>query len=255
MSLASDRVLGIIPARLASQRLPRKPLHSIAGRPLIAWVWDRVSGMRVLDACVVATDADEVEEACAAIGARVVRTATTHASGTDRAAEVVARAEYSDYGIVVNAQGDEPFVTEEQVGAAIEEVRKGSDVGTVATPVGSGEAWTDPAVVKVTRRSDGAALYFSRAPIPFKRDGSPSAQELCTAAYLRHVGLYAYRRETLLRWAGLPMSELEEIERLEQLRPLAAGLRIGVAVVAESAGGIDTLEDARRAEVLLRAAG
>jgi 3-deoxy-manno-octulosonate cytidylyltransferase (CMP-KDO synthetase) len=211
--------------------------------------------MNAVDACVVATDAPEIEAVCRELGASVVRTAATHASGTDRVAEVARMPEFAGYDIVVNVQGDEPFVTEQQVAAAVAEVRKGSDVGTVATPVGSREAWLSPAVVKVARRSDGAALYFSRAPIPWKRDGAPEADELESPSYLRHVGLYAFRRDALLQWSALPVGALEEIEKLEQLRALAAGLRIGVAVVPRAEGGVDTLEDARRAEVLLRAAG
>jgi 3-deoxy-manno-octulosonate cytidylyltransferase (CMP-KDO synthetase) len=240
---------------MASQRLPGKPLHLIAGRPLIAWVWDRVATLDALHDCVIATDTELVAEACRQLGAPVVMTEPTHTSGTDRVAEVAQREEYQDYGIVVNVQGDEPFVTGEQVAEAIEQVRQGCDVGTIATPVRSLEAWTDPGVVKVARRSDGAALYFSRAPIPWKRDGAPTAAELSSETYLRHVGVYAFTRAALQRWTSLPAGELEEIERLEQLRPLAAGLRIGVGIVAHAEGGIDTPEDATRVEARLQSRG
>ncbi|HEX7051308.1 MAG TPA: 3-deoxy-manno-octulosonate cytidylyltransferase [Longimicrobiales bacterium] len=248
------RILGVIPARIGSARLPRKPLVPLAGRPLIEWVWRRVQSFSGLDAVVVATDSEEVAAACRAAGAAVELTRPTHPSGTDRVAEVAARPGYRDFDIIVNIQGDEPFITEAQVMAAAEQVREGWDVGTVATPVRTLEAWRDPAVVKVARRDDGAALYFSRAPIPFRREGDPSAADLATPRYLRHLGVYAYAPATLARWVALPPGALEEIERLEQLRALAAGLSIGVAVVAAAAGGVDTHEDARRAEEQILAA-
>jgi 3-deoxy-D-manno-octulosonate cytidylyltransferase len=228
VTLANGRVLGVVPARLGSHRLPRKPLLSIAGRPLIAWVWENVAALDVLDSCVVATDAEEVADVCRSIGAPVVMTSTAHAAGTDRVAEVARREEFRGHDIIVNIQGDEPFMTAEIVSAAVHEVRRGRDVGTVATPVRTLDAWRDPAVVKVTRRSDGAALYFSRAPIPWKRAGEPTAAELGTAN----------------RWS--------RIERLEQLRALAAGLTIGVGRGGGREGGVDTLADAERAERRLR---
>lgn len=241
-------VLGVIPARLHSQRLPRKPLQQLAGKTLIEWVWRRVSSLHVFDACVVATDSPEIAAECVRFGAAVELTSPEHPSGTDRIAELAARPPYAGYGIVVNVQGDEPFVTAAQVEGAVAQVRAGCDVGTVATPVRTLAAWRDPAVVKVTRRDDGTALYFTRAPVPFRRDGEPGEGELSSERYLRHIGVYAYRQEALRRWVSLPPHPLEELERLEQLRALAAGMRIGVAVVAEAEGGVDTIEDARRAE-------
>ena len=253
MPVHDARVLGVIPARLGSERLPRKPLYPLAGRPLIEWVWLRVSPMNVADTWVVATDSPEVAAACKAFGATVVLTDAAHASGTDRVAEVAALEEYADFGIIVNVQGDEPFIDETHVRESIEQVRTGWDVGTVATPLGSSAGWRDPSVVKVTRRSDGAALYFSRAPIPFSRDGEPDSEALASALYLGHVGVYAYTRSALMRWVALPPHALEQTERLEQLRPLAAGLTIGVGVVARSERGVDTMADADRAERRLRA--
>lgn len=245
-------VLAVIPARLRSERLPRKPLVELAGRPLIEWVWRRVRGFESLDAVVVATDSEEIAGVCRRIGAEVVMTEAGHASGTERVAEVVRRPEYSGYPVVVNVQGDEPFVTPEQVGAAARMVLDGWDVGTVAAPVGTVEAWLDPAVVKVVRRADGGALYFSRSPVPHLRGGEPTAADLSSGRYLRHIGIYAYAPAALRRWIELPPSALESIERLEQLRALEAGLSIGVGVVAASRGGVDTPEDAARAEQELR---
>jgi 3-deoxy-manno-octulosonate cytidylyltransferase (CMP-KDO synthetase) len=238
----------VIPARLGSERLSRKPLHPIAGRPLLEWVWRRVSGFRSLERVVVATDAAEIVAACRSWGAAVELTSEHHASGTERLGELVAREEYQGYDVVVNVQGDEPFVEEAHVAEAVAQVRRGFDIGTVAAPVATVEAWHDPGVVKVTRRADGAALYFSRSPIPHLRGGDPSPEALSAEPYLRHIGLYAYRPDVLRRWSELPASALETIERLEQLRALDAGLTIGVGVVAEAVGGVDTLADAERAE-------
>jgi 3-deoxy-manno-octulosonate cytidylyltransferase (CMP-KDO synthetase) len=166
-------------------------------------------------------------------------------------AEVAAREAFAGYDIIVNVQGDEPFIAPEHVAASVAEVTRGHDIGTVAAPVGTLEAWRDPAVVKVVRGTDGRALYFSRAPVPHLRDGDPTAADLGGTLYLRHVGIYACRRAALHRWVALAPGALETVERLEQLRALEAGLTIGVAVVAQSDGGVDTLEDARRAEARL----
>jgi 3-deoxy-manno-octulosonate cytidylyltransferase (CMP-KDO synthetase) len=207
--------------------------------------------MTTLGDCVVATDSEEVRDVCLRLGAKVVLTAASHASGTDRVAEVAAMRAYRDYDVIVNVQGDEPFMEGDQVRSAVLQVQGGWEIGTVATPVRTLEAWRDPAVVKVTRRPDGAALYFSRAPIPFVRDRLPTPEELSTPHYLRHVGVYAYGRSALERWAALPPAGLEMIEQLEQLRPLSAGLTIGVGLVDHAEGGIDTPDDARRAEARL----
>lgn len=247
------RVLGVIPARLASERLPRKPLHVLAGRPLIEWVWRRVRGFPILDAVVVATESEEVASVCRGFGAEVELTSSSHASGTDRVAEVAARPAYRGYDVVINIQGDEPFMGEAEVAASARLVLDGWDVGTAAAPVETLEAWRNPAVVKVVRRDDGGALYFSRAPIPYLRDREPTPEELASHRILRHVGVYAFKPAALERWVSLPPGMLEEYERLEQLRALAAGLSIGVALVDRVEGGVDTIEDARRAEARLLA--
>lgn len=220
---------------------------------MIEWVWRRVAGMRLFDAVVVATDSEEVAAVCHGMGAAVELTAASHASGTDRVAEVAARSAYAGYDVIVNVQGDEPFIEEEPVAEAARLVVEGWPIGTVATPIRTLEAWRDPAVVKVVRRDDGGALYFSRAPIPYRRDGEPTAEDLASGRYLRHLGVYAYAPDALARLVALPAGELEGIERLEQLRALAAGIEIGVAVVAAGEGGVDTIEDARRAEARLLA--
>jgi 3-deoxy-manno-octulosonate cytidylyltransferase (CMP-KDO synthetase) len=245
---AGTRVLGVIPARLGSSRLPRKPLHPIAGRPLVEWVWRRALALELFDAVVVATDSAEVAAAARAFGAEVAVTSPGHPSGTDRVAEVARHERWRGYGIVVNVQGDEPFLRRDHAAAATQLVRAGWEVGTVAAPIASEDEWREPSVVKVVRGDGGRALYFSRAPVPFPRDAAP---DFASGLYLRHVGLYAYSAEALQRWVALPEHPLERAEWLEQLRPLAAGMAIGVAVGPPAEGGIDTPADAARAEALL----
>jgi 3-deoxy-D-manno-octulosonate cytidylyltransferase len=248
----SASVLGVIPARLGSSRLPRKPLHPLAGRPLVEWVYRRACALGLFDAVVVATDSAEVAEAVRGFGARAVMTSPEHPSGTDRVAEVARLAAYRQFAVIVNVQGDEPFVRRDQVEPAVRLVREGGwEVGTAATPLASLQAWREPSVVKVVRDDSGGAMLFSRAPIPFVRDADPSPEALARGPFLRHLGVYAYTREALLRWVALPEGVLERTERLEQLRPLAAGMRIGVARVAPGEGGVDTPDDAARAEALL----
>jgi 3-deoxy-manno-octulosonate cytidylyltransferase (CMP-KDO synthetase) len=248
------RVLGVIPARLGSTRLPRKPLHLIADRPLIEWVWRRARESGIFDELVVATDSREVADVAGAAGAAIRMTAAEHPSGTDRVAEVAASDPYLDYPIIVNIQGDEPFVSPDHLRAAVELVAThGWDVGTVATPIAGADEWMDPAVVKVVTANDGGAMLFSRAPVPHPRDvGEPTEDDLANGVFLRHVGIYAYSRDALARWVALPESGLERLERLEQLRALAAGVRIGVAIGARSEPGVDTIEDAHRADTRLR---
>lgn len=245
-------VLGVIPARIGSSRLPRKPLHRIAGRPLVEWVWRRAVEMGLLDEVVVATDDAGVADTARGFGAEAVLTDPGHPSGTDRVAEVARMARWSGFPVIVNVQGDEPFLRRDHVEAAVALVAGGPwEVGTVASPIASADEWREPSVVKVVRDDAGGAMLFSRAPVPWPRDAEPTAAELAAGPWLRHVGLYTYRRDALLRWVALPEGELERIERLEQLRPLAAGMRIGVARVAAGEGGVDTPADAERAGLLL----
>lgn len=246
-------VLGVVPARLGSTRLPDKPLHPVLGRPLLEWVWRRVQDMGVFDELVVATDHERIARVCRELGAPVLLTDPAHPSGTDRVAEVALSERYREHGIVVNVQADEPLVEEAHLESAVALVRHGGwEVGTGAVPIREPGRIHDPSVVKVVRAGDGRALYFSRAPVPFKRDGPPSTADLAAGIYLAHLGVYAYRREALLRWVSLPPSRLEETERLEQLRALEAGIPIGVAVVEHAHPGVDTAEDVARMEGILR---
>ncbi len=251
-----DPALAVIPARLGSARLPRKPLHPILGRPLIERVWSRVAAMPLFEAVVVATDAPEILAHCESVGAACVLTDPAHPSGTDRVAEVAGMPSYRHFEVVANVQGDEPMVEETHLSQALGLVSGGPwEIGTCATPLRARAAFEDPSVVKVARAADGRALYFSRAGIPWKRDGLITDQDLSRAPYLRHLGIYAYRRPALLTWVSLPPSPLEELERLEQLRALEAGLGIGVAIVNEAAPGVDTAEDVARMEEILRGVG
>lgn len=247
------RVLGIVPARLASTRLPNKPLYPILGRPLIEWVWRRVRSMSVLDHVVVATDSEEVAEVCRGLGAPVEMTSPEHPSGTDRVAEVAGRDSYRGFPVIANIQGDEPLLEERHLAAAIELVReRGWDLGTCASPIEDLEAWKDPSVVKLARAATGRALYFSRAAIPYKRSAKPDATDLLRDPYLRHIGIYAYARHALERWVAMAPTVLERLEQLEQLRPLEAGIRIGVAVVGFAHRGVDTPSDVLYTERKLR---
>jgi 3-deoxy-manno-octulosonate cytidylyltransferase (CMP-KDO synthetase) len=245
----SGQVLGIVPARLGSTRLPSKPLYPLLGRPLIEWVWRRIEAMSVLDHAVVATDSDEVATVCRALGAPVVMTSPDHVSGTDRVAEVADRAEYREFEYIANVQGDYPLLEESHLGSAIDLVREhGWQVGTCATPILTNEARSSVSVVKVVKAESGRAMYFSRAAIPHKRDDKPTQHDLERTPFLRHLGIYTYTREALHEWVALPPSQLEQLEWLEQLRPLEAGLSIGVAVVDSADLAVDTPADVVRME-------
>ena len=212
--------------------------------------------MTVLDHAVVATDSTEVANLCKSLGAPVEMTSPDHPSGTDRVAEVADRSEYREYDVIANVQGDEPLLKEAHVRATIDLVRDGTwEVGTCATPLNSDDARTDPTVVKIARAANGRALYFSRAPIPYKRDERPVPGELEREPYLRHVGIYSYTRKALNDWVALAPSQLERLEFLEQLRPLEAGLKIGVAIVGAADPGVDTMADVLRMEEKLSAQG
>jgi 3-deoxy-manno-octulosonate cytidylyltransferase (CMP-KDO synthetase) len=247
----------VIPARYASTRLPGKPLADIAGRPMIQHVHDRVIASGAAEV-IIATDDARVEAACAAFGAEVEMTAASHVSGTDRLAEVAARRGWSDTDVVVNVQGDEPLLPPALVSqaAALLAADPGADIATLATPVGSLEEFLDPAVVKLVRRADGRALYFSRAPIPWDRDGAAGGIDTQTrfAGAWRHLGLYAYRVGSLRRLAAAPPSPLEVAEKLEQLRALHLGMAIVVGEAVERPGpGVDTPADLERVQALLSA--
>ena len=249
-------IVAIIPARFASTRLPGKPLSLIAGRPMIQWVYERARLARTVTRAVVATDDDRIRDAVLSFGGEAVMTSPTHASGTDRLAEAAAAL---DADVVVNVQGDEPLLDPAAIDAVVEALigDQGADIATATVACSSAEEMLSSDVVKVVTDNRGHALYFSRAPIPHMRRTPPdhhaSAREaLACGLALRHLGLYAYRKEALIRFASLPASPLERAECLEQLRALHHGLRIRV-VKLDSAGGpaVDTLADLERVRAIL----
>lgn len=247
----------VIPARHASVRLPGKPLLPIAGRPMIQWAWERAMQSGALSV-TVATDHEDIAAACRECGAEVCLTDPAHASGTDRIAEVAARRGWDDEVVVVNVQGDEPLLPPALVRQVAEllKVHPEADMGTLGAPIHELADYLDPNTVKLVARADGAALYFSRAPIPWHREGAPQgvASQQRHEGAMRHLGLYSYRVGALRRLAAASPCRLEEIERLEQLRALWLGLRIQVDVAVEiPPPGIDTAADLERVNRLLAA--
>ena len=237
----------VIPARFASTRLPGKALLPIGGRPMLQWVYERASSAGASEV-LIATDDERIAGAARGFGAEVVITARTHTSGTDRIAEVARARQWAADEIVVNVQGDEPLIPAAAIAqvAALLANNPAGDIGTLATAVESLEELLDPNVVKVVTDSQGMALYFSRAPIPWNCDSAPAgmASQSNFAGARRHRGIYAYRVASLLRFAQLPHGTLERREKLEQLRALEHGLRIHVEEALERPGpDVNTLAD------------
>lgn len=238
----------IIPARLASTRLPNKPLADIGGLPMIVRVAQRAARSSA-GLVVVATDAPEVAAACAAHGVRALMTRADHLSGSDRLAEAVEQLDLADDAAVVNVQGDEPLISPAMIDACAATLAAQPDcvVATVAHALTEPSEFANPNVVKLVTDKAGRALYFSRAPIAWWRDGAGQPNQA-----LRHVGMYAYRAGFLRRFPTLAVSPLEQIESLEQLRVLWHGERIAVHVSAEQPGpGVDTPEDLERVRRLI----
>ena len=237
------RTLGVIPARLASTRLPRKVLREVAGRPLLAWVVEAARACPQLDRVLVATDSEEVAEFCRRIGCAVELTAANLASGTDR---VHAVAQLHDADVYVNIQGDEPLLRPEHILALLRPFAQAEvDVSTLKVRC-TEENIANPNAVKVVTDTDGRALYFSRAAIPFHRDAADPVPQ-----YWKHIGLYAYRKRALNLFPTLPPSGLERAERLEQLRFLENGLAIYVEATEFDTIGVDTEDDLRMVEARL----
>jgi 3-deoxy-manno-octulosonate cytidylyltransferase (CMP-KDO synthetase) len=240
----------VIPARYASARLPGKALMSIGGKPMVQWVYERARASGAEDV-LIATDDSLILSAGHSFGSEVVMTDSTHTSGTDRIAEVARKRAWSEDQIVVNVQGDEPLIPPaliKQV-AQLLETHPRADIATLATPIESLQEFLNPNVVKVVSDSQGRALYFSRAPIPWNRDGASAglASQRAFAGSRRHVGIYAYRVRALLKVAALAPTALETTERLEQLRALENGLEIRVADATERPGpDVNTAEDFER---------
>ena len=234
----------VIPARYGSTRLPGKPLLRETGKYLIQHVYERACAVRGVSHVVVATDDARIADAVARFGGRCVMTRSDHPSGTDRVAEVTRGL---DADLIVNLQGDEPLIDPRSLQLLTELIAKDDDavMATLAVPIRDAEQWHNPNCVKVVCDGAGRALYFSRSPIPYVRDGAPNFAAK-PPRFLQHLGLYAYRRDFLLRLAGLPPVQLELAEKLEQLRVLALGFTIQVGIVEQTGLGVDTYEDYRR---------
>ncbi|TLF49698.1 3-deoxy-manno-octulosonate cytidylyltransferase [Halomonas urmiana] len=255
----ADSFIAVIPARHASSRLPGKPLAEIAGEPMVAHVWRR-AGESHAARVVVATDDERIREALEPLGAEVVMTRDDHPSGTDRLAEVSERLGLADDAVLVNVQGDEPLIPPvliDQVAARLIDDPEAS-IATLAEPIGDVETLFNPNAVKVVRSLSGRALYFSRAPVPWDREAwdrgafARRPELLETDAWLRHIGLYAYRAGFLADYRDWPPSPLEQLEQLEQLRALHHGhvIQVALAQVPHPAG-VDTEADLARVRALL----
>lgn len=261
----NNRVIGVIPARWASTRLPGKPLAMIAGKPMIQRVAEQVIKAKSLDAVWVATDDQRIVDAVDSFnipGVKAVMTRADHPSGTDRIAEAVS-GEKCD--VLINIQGDEPLMDPELIDRLADVMRSGNwDMATAAAPIKTDEDLKNPAVVKVVFARDGQALYFSRSVIPFVRDANnvdeasslifPSdgmRLEASSTIYWRHIGIYAYRRDYLLKLVAEPPCQLEQLEKLEQLRALHIGCRMNVLQVEDVGIGVDTPEDILKVEAIL----
>lgn len=237
------KIVGVIPSRLASTRLARKPLALIGGKTMVERVYEGARASARLTRLLVATDSGEIYEHCQSKGIDVEMTSAEHVSGTDRIREIASRV---DADVYANIQGDEPMVTGAHIDALLAPFFADGrvEISTLALPLDPSEA-ANPNTVKVVVRNDGRALYFSRSPIPFDRDGAG-------AAYRKHLGFYAYRKRALETFATLAPSSLELAERLEQLRFLENGIDIHVATSPSDTWSVDTAEDLARVEEYFR---
>ena len=244
------KIVGIIPARYASTRFPGKPLALIAGKTLIQRVVEQCQKAKALVEVIVATDDTRIWEVAQEF-CRVEMTAPDHPSGTDRIAEVVGNCSCDG---IVNIQGDEPLIDPgviDSVAGALES----AEMSTAAAPIHEVSEWENPNVVKVVVNAAGRALYFSRRSIPFVRDAGTGAEQLAAFPFLKHLGIYGYRRETLLRLVKFKVSSLEQAEKLEQLRALENGVQIAVVKVNYDSIGVDAPSDLKKVEQILRKNG
>jgi 3-deoxy-manno-octulosonate cytidylyltransferase (CMP-KDO synthetase) len=246
---AAGRTVAVIPARYGSTRFPGKPLALIGGKPMLQWVCERAQAADGIAEVLVATDDERIVRAAEGFGVRAVMTSPDHASGTDRIAEAIRDVAAE---VVVNVQGDEPLLPPAVISRLVADMRAtGAEMGTVAVPLGqSSVEFRNPNVVKVVINASGDALYFSRAPVPWPREGGKAGEALW------HWGIYAYRRDFLERFVCWPPSPLERCEKLEQLRALENGARIRVLVERHAhSAGVDVPEDVAKVEHLLRQRG
>jgi 3-deoxy-manno-octulosonate cytidylyltransferase (CMP-KDO synthetase) len=241
------KIIGIIPARYDSSRFPGKPLALIAGKPLVQHVVERCQEAKSLQEVIVATDDTRIWEVAQSF-CRAEMTGPDHPSGTDRIAEVAQNLACDG---VVNIQGDEPLI-DPGVIDAVAGALAAAEMSTAAAPLAEVRQWESPDVVKVVVNGAGRALYFSRRAIPYVRDAATGAEQLAAFPFLKHIGIYGYRRQTLLRLVKFPVSPLERAEKLEQLRALENGIQIAVVRVNYDSVGVDVPADVKRVEQLLR---
>jgi 3-deoxy-manno-octulosonate cytidylyltransferase (CMP-KDO synthetase) len=241
------KIAGIIPARYGSSRFPGKPLALIAGKPLIGHVIEQCQKARSLSEVIVATDDTSIWEVAQGY-CRAEMTAPDHPSGTDRIAEV---AQNCSCDAVINIQGDEPLI-DPQVIDAVAAALSSAEMSTAAAPIERVAEWESPNVVKVVVNAAGRALYFSRRAIPYVRSAAAGTDPLAAFPFLKHLGIYGYRRQTLLRLVKFPVSPLEQAEKLEQLRALENGIQIAVVRVSHDSIGVDVPADIKRVEQMLK---
>ncbi len=247
------KTIGIIPARYASTRFPGKPLALIGGISMIQRVWQQASLAPSLDKIVIATDDERIAEHVRSFGAEALMTSPAHPSGTDRCAEVLHQLADENFALVVNIQGDEPFIDPDQIELLCGLFENAdTDIATLVRRLQDAAALEDPNIVKALFARDGRALYFTRHPAPFIR-GVERIHWLEKGAHFQHIGIYAYRADALARISGLAPGRYEQLESLEQLRWLEAGLSIRVAETHSQSTGIDTPDDLARAEAWLQA--
>jgi 3-deoxy-manno-octulosonate cytidylyltransferase (CMP-KDO synthetase) len=258
-----NRTVAIVPARLASTRLPEKALIEIAGKPMVCWVAERARAASNVDRVIVATDSQQIVDAVQATGIEVVLTSAEHTSGTDRVAEVAATLPEAE--IIVNVQGDEPMISPATIERAVEAMaleisNNGAGIVTTWEPIESIDDLLNPDLVKVVVDMEENAVYFSRSPVPYPRDAAKKHGSLEAALqngpnlfkiFRKHTGLYVYRRDVLLEFTKWPQTQLEKIEALEQLRALAHGVKIKVVAACTTSTGVDTVEDLEKVRTLL----
>jgi 3-deoxy-manno-octulosonate cytidylyltransferase (CMP-KDO synthetase) len=236
-----------IPARWGSVRFPGKPLHDIAGKPLVQHVWERCQECKAVDDVLIATDDERIVAAAKSFGARAVMTSPAHPSGTDRIAEVAQH--FPQHDIIINVQGDEPLISPQLIDSLAHTLRAQPSIPmiTAATTLHDAAQVEDPNLVKVVTSLQGDALYFSRSALPYVRNTVPGLE------HKRHLGIYGFRRDFLFQFVNWPQTLLEKTESLEQLRAVEHGARIRVVMTEESSPGVDTEEQARAVEKLLLA--
>ncbi len=245
------QIIGVIPARYASNRFPGKPLADILGKPMIKWVYENAMSSKLINDVYVATDDERIFNIVKNFGGNVIMTPSEIPTGTDRIAYAIRNI---DADIIVNIQGDEPLISGDMIDSAIEPLLKEDDIdiSTLAVKITDVEALFNPNVVKVVFDKKNFALYFSRSPIPFCRDARTKDEWLKLGVHYKHIGIYVYKRNSLFKFVSLKSSKLEELEKLEQLRAIENGMRIKVVITEKDTIGVDTPFDLENVVAILK---